>query len=372
MTTRRARWALCIAAPLLARGVGCGEAPPKPPPLAPETPAPKDEDGDGIPDDGTDKCLKEKEDHLPPEPDDGCRSSDADADGIADDGHDHCLGEKEDGKPPEPQDGCPTTDADGDGVLGAADKCPAEPETKNDFQDDDGCPDTVPRVRVTKTEVKINDKILFDFASAKIKPESSDLIYDIAQVVHDNPQIEFIEVAGHADKVGTDAVNVLLTRQRAQAVLDALVKLGIDRRRMRAAGYGRFCPIDKAETEAAREKNRRVEFKILRVDGVETGVALGCEEAVAHGLKPQGVPKTAPARAELEQAKKEMPPRPTPPPGAPPAAQPPPPTPPPPAKGPAAKAPPGKPGAKGAPPKPAGKPAKPPPPKPGAKAPPKK
>src|SRR5215470_17508278 len=109
--------------------LGCRPpAPPEPPP---------DVDGDGIPDDGTDKCLNEKEDGLPPDPTDGCKSTDPDGDGIIGDA-DKCPNEKEDGLPPDPKDGCASPDPDGDGIIGETDKCPNEPETKNGYQDADG------------------------------------------------------------------------------------------------------------------------------------------------------------------------------------------------------------------------------------------
>lgn len=290
--------------------LGCAEPPPpKPPPVAEAPKPPVDADGDGIPDDGTDKCLAEKEDGLPPDPKDGCKSTDPDGDGFIGDA-DRCPNEKEDGLGPDPKDGCVSADPDGDGIIGATDKCPSKPETKNGYQDADGCPDTVPRVSVTATEVKINEKILFAFGKATIEPASKGLLDEIAFVVNDNPQIEYLEIAGHADKVGSDPVNAQLTKRRAQAVIDALIKRSVDRRRMHAQGYGRYCPLDKADTDAAREKNRRVEFKIMRIDGVETGVALGCDDAVAHGIKPATVAKTAPLRAELEKVKKEHPPMP--------------------------------------------------------------
>jgi OOP family OmpA-OmpF porin len=290
--------------------VGCPPPePPKPPPVV------VDADGDGIPDDGTDKCLNEKEDGLPPDPKDGCKSTDPDGDGIIGEA-DKCPFEKEDGLPPDPKDGCPSIDPDGDGIIGATDKCPNEPETVNGYQDADGCPDT-PRVVVTKTEVKISEKIMFAFAKATIEDASESLLDEIAYVINDNPQIEFLEVAGHADKIGTDTVNVQLTKRRAQAVIDALVKRKVDARRMHAQGYGNFCSLDNGDNETAREKNRRVEFKIMRIVGVETGVALGCEGATQHGITGSGVPKNAPTHAELEKVKEENPPKPPPPRAAP-------------------------------------------------------
>jgi outer membrane protein OmpA-like peptidoglycan-associated protein len=321
MVTRLARWfgrgknvqrcaAFVVSAWVLVwLSPACRPAePPKPPPYS--EPAP-DVDGDGIPDDGTDKCLNEKEDGLPPDPKDGCKSTDPDGDGIIGDA-DKCPNEKEDGLPPDPKDGCASVDPDGDGIIGATDQCPKEPETKNGYQDADGCPDT-PRVVVTKTEVKISEKIMFAFAKARIEEASQNLLDEIAYVINDNPQIEYIEVAGHADKIGTDPVNVRLTKRRAQAVVDALVKREVDVRRMHAQGYGNYCPLDNGDNDAAREKNRRVEFKIMRIDGVETGVALGCEQATQRGINNRSVPKTAPTHAELEKVKDEHPPKPPPP-----------------------------------------------------------
>ncbi|MCC6559424.1 MAG: OmpA family protein [Polyangiaceae bacterium] len=263
---------MAVAASILVANVGCtGDVqlkaevkqpePPKPPPPAP----PPDADGDGVVDDGTDKCVGEKEDGLAPDAKDGCKSNDPDQDGIA----------------------------------GDTDKCPSEAETKNNYQDEDGCPD-VPRVLVVNNEVKINDKILFAFGKADIDKQSDDLIKNIAQVIKDNPQIEFLEVAGHADKVGNDAGNVQLTKNRANAVVAALAALGVDKNRMRGAGYGRYCPVDPGDSEEAREKNRRVEFKIMKAGGKETGVPLGCEEAAKKGIKPAGVPATAPSGAKTD------------------------------------------------------------------------
>jgi OOP family OmpA-OmpF porin len=353
---------VCLAVALVLPGCRPPE-PPKPPPMT-EGPKP-DADGDGIPDDGTDKCLNEKEDGLPPDPMDGCKSTDPDGDGIIGDA-DRCPNEKEDGLPPDPKDGCASVDPDGDGIIGSTDQCPNEAETKNGYQDADGCPDT-PRVVVTKTEVKISEKIMFAFAKANIEPASQSLLDEIAFVINDNAQIEFIEVAGHADKIGTDAVNVQLTKRRAQAVIEALVKRQVDVRRMRPQGYANYCPLDIGDSEAAREKNRRVEFKIMRIDGVETGVALGCEGATQRGINSQGVPKTAPTHAELAKVKEEHPPKPPPP-------RPPPPPPAPAEENPPPAKPPPKPTPAPVEAKPPAKPAAPKPPsaKPAPKAPAKK
>ncbi|WP_438030082.1 OmpA family protein [Sorangium sp. So ce233] len=263
---------MAFAASLLAANAGCAREPqmqaaaPAPPPPAPPPPAPP-----------------------PPPPD-------ADADGVIDDGSDKCVAEKEDGLPPDPKDGCKSNDPDGDGLVAEADKCPSEAEVKNNYKDDDGCPD-VPRVALTDNEVKLNEKIAFAAGKADIEPASQELLADIARVIKENPQVQFVEVAAYSEKVGSDYATVTLTKKRADAVVKALVALGVEKNRMRPAGYGAHCASDAGETEEAKEKNRRVEIKIMRLEGKDTGVELACAAAVTKGLKPAGVPATAPKSA---------------------------------------------------------------------------
>jgi len=97
-----------------------------------------DRDGDGIPD-VDDKCpdvpgLPEYDGCPPPKP------SDADGDGILDN-VDKCPNDPEDKDGFEDEDGCPDLDNDKDGILDTDDKCPNDPEDKDGFQDEDGCPD---------------------------------------------------------------------------------------------------------------------------------------------------------------------------------------------------------------------------------------
>lgn len=216
--------------------------------------------------------------------------ADSDGDGIPD-VDDKCPNDPEDGLPPDPKDGCPTNDPDGDGILGDADKCPNEPETVNGFEDEDGCPDKKPLVEVKGTEIKINDKINFDKGSAEIDSSSNELIENIANVLKKHDDIDFIEIAGHASKEGDEFYNRNLTQQRARAVMNALADLGIERNRMRAVGYGYYCELQPDNHEV----NRRVEFKILRRKGKDTGTEFGgCEAAKAKGLIPKAIPATAP------------------------------------------------------------------------------
>jgi hypothetical protein len=70
----------------------------------------------------------------------------------------------------------------------------------------------------------------------------------------------------------------------------ALIQRGVDKSRLRSKGYGEFCPEDPGHNEVAWEKNRRVEFKIVKTKDGPTGVELGCANATSHGVSPEPVP----------------------------------------------------------------------------------
>ncbi len=73
-----------------------------------------------------------------------------------------------------------------------------------------------------------------------------------------------IEISGHTDNVGTEEDNLLLSENRAKAVMAYMVSKGILQTRVSAKGYGSTKPVTSNETEQGRATNRRVEFKILK------------------------------------------------------------------------------------------------------------
>jgi OOP family OmpA-OmpF porin len=189
---------------------------------------------------------------------------DADGDGIADD-EDQCPEVAEDRDGDTDGDGCPEEDRDDDhdGVPNKDDQCPAAKETINGVQDDDGCPDTGdPRVIYENGKIQVLDNVQFEHGSAEIKPESDSLLDQIALHLKANPELKRVRVEGHTDDTGPRDVNVRLSKQRAEAVRQHLVKRGVNPQRLSAEGYGPDKPLVTDTTEAARAKNRRVEFVV--------------------------------------------------------------------------------------------------------------
>jgi OmpA-OmpF porin, OOP family len=246
-----------------------------------------DRDGDGILD-SEDKCPDAPEDRDGFEDEDGCPDPDNDKDGILD-VDDQCPLDPEDKDGFEDEDGCPDPDNDRDQILDVNDKCPNDPETYNGHEDEDGCPDKG-RVVIDGSDIVILDKIQFETNSAEILEESFGIISAVVTTLRHHPEFKVIEVAGHADERSTDEHNLRLTQARAASVVEALVSRGISKNAVVSQGYGEYCPLDDSSNAAAWEKNRRVEFKVVKTEDGSTGVPRGCDRARTRGIIPPPVP----------------------------------------------------------------------------------
>ncbi len=103
--------------------------------------------------------------------------------------------------------------------------------------------------------------VKFEFDSDRLLPESKVILKEVAETLNAYPQIK-VDVEGHTDSIGTDAYNLGLSERRSIAVQQFLSTNGVTKGRLRPVGYGESNPIDTNETEAGRENNRRVEFKV--------------------------------------------------------------------------------------------------------------
>ena len=213
------------------------------------TGCPADSDGDGILDE-KDQCPTSSG----PEPT-GCPPPpDRDHDGVLD-SSDECPDVAGD-----MANGCPDPDPDKDGVSADKDKCPKEPETVNGYQDDDGCPDQVPEA--VKRFTGVIQGIEFNFGQATIRADSRPLLDRVVTTLKDYPDIK-LTITGHTDNVGVRDHNIELSQRRADEVKKYFVSKGVDAARINTVGKGPDEPLDPANTAAARQKNRRIEFSIV-------------------------------------------------------------------------------------------------------------
>ena len=107
------------------------------------------------------------------------------------------------------------------------------------------------------THTTLNDAMLFASGSAVLKKGSGKVLDKLAPELKKAQGI--FTVQGHTDSIGSEASNMKLSQKRAEAVKAALVKRGIDAKRIRAKGYAATRPVVKdAKTAADHQKNRRV------------------------------------------------------------------------------------------------------------------
>ncbi len=219
---------------------------------------PGDIDGDGVID-KLDACktvpgVKTDDPHT-----NGC-PKDTDSDGVAD-VDDACKavpGEKTNDRK---TNGCPK-DTDRDGLVDAEDACPDVPGRKTNDPTTTGCPDSVENVRLEKDEIVVSDIILFDTDSPRVRHVSWPLVQRIAKFIERTPDIAEVSIQGHADATGTEAHNLILSRERAESVKKLLVKYGVSKDRLLAEAFGISRP--RVKTQSAEQQNRRVEFLVTR------------------------------------------------------------------------------------------------------------
>ncbi|NCT10246.1 MAG: OmpA family protein [Flavobacteriia bacterium] len=204
-----------------------------------------DTDGDGIAD-KDDMCPNEKGTKA----NNGC--PDTDGDGVVDK-NDKCPSVAG----PAANGGCPWPDTDGDGVLDKDDKCPKEvgPASNN------GCPDEVISKDAEDSVGEFAKQILFNSGRSEFKPGVTEKLDGIVEVMNKYSKANFV-IEGHTDSDGSAALNSKLSKQRAMAVRDYLVRKGIATTRLDAQGFGEGQPIASNKTAEGKAQNRRVIVKV--------------------------------------------------------------------------------------------------------------
>jgi len=117
--------------------------------------------------------------------------------------------------------------------------------------------------RANEGTTAILENIFFDVDKFDLKEKSVTELQKILRFMRENPRVR-VEISGHTDNTGSAAHNNELSEQRARAVNQYLIDKGIDQSRLIPRGYGSSHPIASNDTEEGRQKNRRIQFKIIR------------------------------------------------------------------------------------------------------------
>ena len=174
-----------------------------------------------------------------------------------------------------------TRDADGDGVNDAKDKCPLTPKNAKVSPDgcaldsdmdgvkdyEDTCRHTALGYEVDTQGCSISTTITVDFptASAILPHDILKQIHELAFFMKANPQYQAL-IVGHTSRKPTSTVasNLVLSKQRADAFKEELVKEGIDANRVKTQGKGFKEPISDNNTAEGRVLNRRIEIELSK------------------------------------------------------------------------------------------------------------
>ena len=146
-------------------------------------------------------------------------------------------------------------DEDRDGVIAARDLCPTTPIGSS--VDNNGCSSQ------TTQQVSIELNIFFDSGKSELKPRFYSELKGLVTFLKNNPTSTVV-IEGHTDNKGSAKLNRTLSQQRATAIADVLIdSFRIKPDRVKGIGYGADRPITDNDTEAGRERNRRVVAEVI-------------------------------------------------------------------------------------------------------------
>ncbi|MGZ3647666.1 MAG: peptidoglycan-associated lipoprotein Pal [Syntrophales bacterium] len=141
--------------------------------------------------------------------------------------------------------------ADEEARLAAEQKAKEEAEAK-----------VAPRAEGAPVKEEMTSKdVLFDFDKFSLKPESRDILKQLAKWLSNNKNTRVL-IEGNCDERGTTEYNLALGERRAKEAMKYLIELGIDGKRIKTISYGKERPLDPGHTEEAWANNRRDHFVV--------------------------------------------------------------------------------------------------------------
>jgi OmpA-OmpF porin, OOP family len=105
------------------------------------------------------------------------------------------------------------------------------------------------------------DRLLFETGSARLKPESTEQLRNVAEILKAYPKVK-VKVGGYTDDTGDPDANLKLSQDRATNVMSQLIVLGVAADRLSAEGYGQQYPVADNATDAGRQQNRRIAMRV--------------------------------------------------------------------------------------------------------------
>jgi OOP family OmpA-OmpF porin len=154
------------------------------------------------------------------------------------------------------------------------------------------------------TQIDMPGAIDFETGSAKIKMNdaSKKVLSQITTILKDNPSITTLSVEGNTDNAGEDKGfdNTKLSQERAQSVVDYIVKQGVEKGRLTPVGNGSKNPLAANDSTEHKAVNRRVEFHVRSFNGqavTADAPAAGAAAAAAPAPAASGSAAAAGAKA---------------------------------------------------------------------------
>lgn len=109
-----------------------------------------------------------------------------------------------------------------------------------------------------------DNTFLFARSESRVSAEQRQMLSDIARYIRYDQGISALLIDGHTDRTGTSLDNLWLSRQRAQAVADELVALGIRRDLIQLRAHGQRYPLQQGSNTDANQQNRRVQLRLVK------------------------------------------------------------------------------------------------------------
>ena len=148
-------------------------------------------------------------------------------------------------------------DSDVDGIPDADDACPTVPGAQNNDPRKNGCPAVV---IVESMGIIIIPQLYFARGHADAPAAGNEVLQSVIDILKSRPEITHVEVEGHASN--DEPRPQALSEARAKTIHDAILRAGVDPKRLSIEGYGATRPIDPNDTAERRARNRRVTFHI--------------------------------------------------------------------------------------------------------------